>query len=1099
MERAWTEQFSKPLARAARYSLVAVFALASGAPAVAENHPELEWQVLETDHFRVQFHQGSEHAARYTAEVAEAAYTPVTELYRYEPEDKIRIILRDHDDYANGAAYFYLDTIEIWATPLDHDFDMRGTTDWLGNVVTHEFIHVISLGAARKGPARMPALYLQLLAYQRESNRPDILLGYPDVLASYPVSMTVVPMWFAEGVSQFQVDQARHDRWDSHRDMVLRTAVLNDQLLSFDEMGVFAKRGFGNEFVYDHGYGLVRYIAAEYGDQVLADLCEAVSGWGASEIDAAIERELGIEAEELHEAWRTSMARTYQAQMESLGPLREGDAVTDEGFSNIHPAYAPDGTRLAYLSTGKGDYGPHALMVRDLESGEDEFVQAGVVSSVSWSPDGERLVYVQKRNADKYGSRQADMFEYSFEAPARGVAAKILWTVVSMVSGYAPETPRARRLTRGTRAFYPAHSPDGEHIAFIRNQGSTNNLGLMRADGSSVRYLTDFTDGTELYTPRWSPDGTRLALSVAARGQRDIALFDLGREPDESGEAAAYSTSDFEYLVATQGTDRDPVWSSDGREIIFASDQSGIFNLYSIDVATGQTTQITNVVGAALNPSVSPGGEIAFAHYGPDGYQIRTIGRADSVAAAEQAPRPQGAQVQVAATSDAVAMPPLRAAALLASASPLAPAPITRATAGPVTLAEHSSFPPAIPSSPWDADSARGEAQPYGVDFLRTLVLPRLIVDEGRFKGGVYLSSSDVLFKQNVFVGAAIAPTNRDRDLFAIYEYRKWRPTLFLEFFHQKKNTTRGDSSEANTGVITGMDFSLSQVSTGLTSKLGKSAEVRFSATYDRYDASLKWDAFVPRRDGQPGFNREPQKPFGYTYLQGFGLAATYRMEQISRRRDREIHPRGGRRVYFRYDRMFNYFLEGFNEGNTSFLDEEYLGLFYNQFTLDWQEFVGLPWNTGLGLRFYGGWIASDEVDDDLVDDFFDNHLGGLSYMKGYTFYSIEGRKAAMASATLRFPLLTDVRERFAHLYLDKVYGALYADIGKAWDGDYDDPDPVYQRTGPLRDVGAQLRFDLISYYSMPTKIQIDAAYGIDEPAGRDPWKYYLTVLFGYL
>jgi Tol biopolymer transport system component len=1040
--------------------IAAVFLIASGVSAVAQNHPELDWRVFETDHFRVQFHQGLEHAARYTAKVAEAAYQPVTELYDYEPSGKIRIILKDYDDYANGAAFFYLDTMEIWTTPLDHDFDMRGTTDWLGNVVTHEFTHMISLGAARKGPDRIPAAFLQWLAYQRESNRPDILIGYPDVLVSYPIMMTVVPMWFAEGVAQYQVAEARHDRWDSHRDMALRTAVLNDQLLSFDDMGVFSKRGFGNEFVYDHGYGLVRYIATQYGDQALADLCAEVSSWHAMEIDSAIDKVLGLSAEELHDAWRSAMAQNYRAQVEGLGTLIEGSAVTEKGFSNIHPAYSPDGKRLAYLTTGKGDYGPHALVVRNLEGddeGEDEFIQPGVVSSISWSPDGKRLVYVQKKRADKYGSRQADLFEYSFATADRTLASKIMWMPASMVSGYAPESPRVRRLTRGIRALYPAHSPDGEHIAFIRNQGSTNNLGLMRADGSDIRYLTDFDDGTQIYTPRWSPDGTRLVLSVSSGGQRDIALLDI----DTSAEAAVparYSAADFDYLVATEGTDRDPVWSADGNKVVFSSDQSGIFNLYAIDVSTSQTTRLTNVVGGALNPTVRANGDIAFSSYGSDGYQIRSIGESATTQTESEEPT------------------------------------------GTLSAAEHAPVVSPKLASPWAIKEVVGESQPYGVDFLRTMIIPRLIVDEGRFKAGAYLAASDVLSKQNIFIGAAVAPTNRDRDLFAIYEYRKWRPTLFLEFFHQKKNTTRRDSSEANTGVITGMDFSLSQVSTGLSGHLGRSAELRLSATYDRYDASLKWDAFVPRRDGQPGFNRQQQKPFGYTYLHGFGLGATYRLEAISRRRDRDINPRGGRRIDFRYDRMFNYFLKGFDENNTSFLNEQYLRLLYDQFTLDWQEFVGLPKNSSLGIRFYGGWIANDNVDDDaLVSDFFDYHLGGLNFMKGYSFYSLEGRKAAMTTLTLRTPLLSDIRQRFAHLYIDKVYGAVYADVGKAWDDNYDDPDPIYDRTGPLRDAGGQLRFDLLSYYGMPTRIQFDVAYGIDEPAGRSPWKYYFTMLFGYL
>ena len=129
--------------------------------AAAQTHPELEWQDFETEHFRILYHQGLEGAAARAAQIVEAAYGPITELYGYAPDDKVRIVLKDYDDYANGAAFFYHDTIEIWTTSLDHEFDLRGTSDWLRNVLTHEFTHIVSLGAARKGSQRMPALYLQ--------------------------------------------------------------------------------------------------------------------------------------------------------------------------------------------------------------------------------------------------------------------------------------------------------------------------------------------------------------------------------------------------------------------------------------------------------------------------------------------------------------------------------------------------------------------------------------------------------------------------------------------------------------------------------------------------------------------------------------------------------------------------------------------------------------------------------------------------------------------------------------------------------------------------------------------------------------------------
>lgn len=88
-------------------------------PVSAQNHPELEWRILETEHFRVLYHGGLEATAQHAGRIAEAAWAPVTELYDYRPDGPVRLILKDYDDYANGAAYFYHDAIEIWTSPLD--------------------------------------------------------------------------------------------------------------------------------------------------------------------------------------------------------------------------------------------------------------------------------------------------------------------------------------------------------------------------------------------------------------------------------------------------------------------------------------------------------------------------------------------------------------------------------------------------------------------------------------------------------------------------------------------------------------------------------------------------------------------------------------------------------------------------------------------------------------------------------------------------------------------------------------------------------------------------------------------------------------------
>ena len=170
---------------------------------------------------------------------------------------KVHIILKDYEDYSNGAAFFFDNKIEIWAPALNSS--LRGAHDWMRNVITHEFTHIVQVQAAMKLPRAMPFGYLQVLDYENV-RRPDVLYGYPNVLVSYPVVGLSNPAWLAEGTAQYQHDHAHYDQWDSHRDMLLRTRVLENKTLSLSELGSFySKSSLMREGVYNYGFAFTLY------------------------------------------------------------------------------------------------------------------------------------------------------------------------------------------------------------------------------------------------------------------------------------------------------------------------------------------------------------------------------------------------------------------------------------------------------------------------------------------------------------------------------------------------------------------------------------------------------------------------------------------------------------------------------------------------------------------------------------------------------------------------------------------------------------------------------------------------------------------------
>ena len=67
------------------------------------NHPELNWKEIETEHFVICFHQGTERSAAEVANISEIVFDKVTSLYNFIPDGKTTIVVEDVDDYSNGG------------------------------------------------------------------------------------------------------------------------------------------------------------------------------------------------------------------------------------------------------------------------------------------------------------------------------------------------------------------------------------------------------------------------------------------------------------------------------------------------------------------------------------------------------------------------------------------------------------------------------------------------------------------------------------------------------------------------------------------------------------------------------------------------------------------------------------------------------------------------------------------------------------------------------------------------------------------------------------------------------------------------------------
>jgi Tol biopolymer transport system component len=110
--------------------------------------------------------------------------------------------------------------------------------------------------------------------------------------------------------------------------------------------------------------------------------------------------------------------------------------------------------------------------------------------------------------------------------------------------------------------YFPALSPNGRRIAYVRDAEPDPQLWLMNADGSGQHRLTS-SPGEKL-RPLWSPNGSRIAFMVWNRSlcEPEIVLWcpftDVWTiRPDGSGERKLASRA------------MQPAWSRDGKRVVY--------------------------------------------------------------------------------------------------------------------------------------------------------------------------------------------------------------------------------------------------------------------------------------------------------------------------------------------------------------------------------------------------------------------------------------------------------------------------------------------------------------------------------------------------
>ncbi|MCK5005472.1 MAG: hypothetical protein KAS21_10300, partial [Candidatus Aminicenantes bacterium] len=512
--------------------------------------PGIDWRYIDTAKFRIVFPFEITEEGQRVANILEYIYPKISS--GNTRGKRLTLFLPNSGIFSNGYIQLAPQKGEFFSTPPQSNF--TGNTEWYSVLSLHEGKHVDQFDRLNSGFTRLG----------------DIIFGD---LGRSLLSFLSVPAWFWEGEAvntETIYSSGGRGRLPSFS-MSTRSIILAGKKFKYIKSYLSSYKDHIPD-IYRLGYFITAYMANNLTKKKIDNILKISSDYSFYPLifSSALKKKTGMNVKQLydqvmknlHSKWSISDSKLH------ITNFRKINTIPKRGWTLYTSAKVMETGDI--ISQKYGLSTPLSLVKISPDGNEKRITGFRPVSHINnnLSTSRDLIVWNEPVMDLRWGKRS-----------------------YSEIVIFSISKNKKKRLTKRTRYFSPALSPNGKLIATIRFS-KLRRSSLVILDSEDGKPVNEYNspDSSLLLTPSWDQDGDKITLIRMKNGKQTIVIFDITNKTFTD----ILPLSDISYSV--------PVFFDDF--IIYSSPYSGIDNIYAVEIKTGQQYRITGSRFGAFFPSI---------------------------------------------------------------------------------------------------------------------------------------------------------------------------------------------------------------------------------------------------------------------------------------------------------------------------------------------------------------------------------------------------------------------------------------------------------------------------------------------------------------